>query len=57
MKIGPLELRLVQLRDGSWRYEINNVKTGEMETIGFRPREQDARNAGLEDAFLIRPYR
>lgn len=57
MKIGPLELRLVQLKDSSWKYEVNNTKTGEQETTGFRPREQDARNAGLEDALLIRPYR
>lgn len=57
MKIGPLELRLTQLKDGTWEYEISNANTGEVETRGYRPHENAARSAGLEDALLIRAYR
>ncbi len=54
MKIGPLTLRLVPSKDGTWCYEI--WKDEQLIHHGYRPHEHQARDAGLEDANLMRSY-
>jgi hypothetical protein len=54
MKIGPLELRLVETSSGAWMYEVYHQ--GFVTIYGYRPREVEARQAGLEDAHLLRSF-
>ena len=56
MKIGPLELQLKQMKDGSWRYRITNERNPEQQTEGYRPTEFEARRDGMEDAFIMRQF-
>lgn len=56
MRIGPLELQIKQQKDGSWRYRVVNTNNPTQETVGYRPTENQARNDGLSDAFLMRQF-
>jgi N-acyl-D-aspartate/D-glutamate deacylase len=54
MKIGPYELQVKELKDSSWEFRI--FKDGSLEMAGYRKTETEARNAGLEDAGLLRQH-
>lgn len=55
MRFGHLEVVLVDL-GSCWKYEIVNHKTGTVEYYGFRDSENHARNAGFDDASLLRSF-
>jgi hypothetical protein len=56
MKIGPLEVRFTQQNDGHWIYEVQDTRSKQLLTYGYRPTEHQAREAGWEEASMIRVF-
>jgi hypothetical protein len=56
MRIGHLEVFVRQQPDNSWKYDIVNTTTEQVEHSGYRPKEHEASAAAFEDAQFIRAF-
>ena len=55
MRLGPLEVVVTNMGD-CFKYEVVDHRDGGIKTYGFRPNENGARNAGFDDASLMRTF-